>query len=78
MPAKAKGDDSCHHTSILFSTDMKSLDPVMSVDVDTLPSTGATGKVFSVGTPELDSHGPVRMMLKNSLQTQLDHLVGGA
>jgi len=77
VPAKAKGDDSCHHTSILFSTDVKLIGPVMSVD--TLRSTGATGKVLSCWNwNETDSHGPVPMMLQNYLQTQLDHLVGMA
>jgi hypothetical protein len=44
------GDDSTHHSSILFSTHAKLtfIDSVISVD--TLHSAGATGKVFSYST----------------------------
>ena len=46
-----KGDDSCHHSSIFHSTHRKLIDSVISVD--TLRSTGATGKGFH--TPPLHS-----------------------
>ena len=76
MPlAKAEGDDSCYHTSLPFSTEKKLLDPVTSVD--TLPSTGATRKVFSTGT-RYWTRADQSLRCYRILQTQLDHLVGEA